>query len=65
MKIGDIVTRMLMGGIPMKIKITDITDLRIICGPWEFDKITGIEIDDEIDTQVSHIILEEAPCETQ
>ena len=59
MKIVDIVTRMLMGDIPMKIKVTDITESMIICGSWGFDKITGVEIDDEIDTQVSHIVLEE------
>jgi len=59
MKIGDVVTRMFMGDIPMVLKVTDITDSRIICGPWEFDKITGYEIDDEIDCKVSRIILEE------
>ena len=58
MEIGDIVTRALLGSTFMKIKITDITDSRIICGPWEFDKITLEEIDDEIDCKVSCIILE-------
>ena len=59
MKVGDTVTRMLFGDIPMKIRVTKITDSYILCGAWVFDKITGIEIDDEIDGQVSHIILEE------
>ena len=59
MKPGDSVTRMFIGDITMGLKVTDITDSRIICGPWEFDKITGFEIDDEIDCKVSRIILEE------
>jgi hypothetical protein len=48
MKIGDTVTRMLAGVIPMQLVVTEITSERIICGAWEFDKKTGHEIDDEI-----------------
>ena len=58
LKIGDIVTRLLGGSIPMRLSVTDITDSRIICGPWEFDKITGVEIDEEISGYISHIILD-------
>jgi hypothetical protein len=46
MKIGDIVTRMMAGLIPMKLRVTEITDNRIVCGGYEFDKATGAEIDD-------------------
>lgn len=54
-KEGDEVLRLLAGKIPMKLKVTSITEERIICGPWEFDRITGIEIDDAISVQVSHL----------
>lgn len=53
--IGDKVTRMLCGTIPITIKVTNVTEDRIICGAWEFDKTSGIEIDEEIDCQVSHL----------
>lgn len=45
-KVGDKVTRMLAGAVPMKLQITEITDTKIVCGDWEFDKATGAEIDD-------------------
>lgn len=57
-KVGDIVTRMLAGTIPMELKVTEVTDTLIACGPWEFDRITGHEIDDMIDCLVSHLIHE-------
>jgi len=47
MNVGDKVTRFL-GGIPMDLKVTEITDDTIVCGPWTFDKKTGAEIDEEI-----------------
>lgn len=49
MKIGDKVTRMLAGIVPMELTITDLTKDRIICGAWEFDRATGAEIDDYLD----------------
>ena len=55
MKIGDTVTRWLCGSIPMKLKITDLTQNKIICGNWEFDRETGVEIDNMIDVPISHI----------
>jgi len=58
LKIGDKVTRMLCGTIPMDLKVTDITEDKIICGAWEFDKTTGVEIDDMIETQVSHLVMD-------
>lgn len=49
MQVGDFVTRWLAGTIPMELRITEITNDRIICGGgWEFDKVTGAEIDDDL-----------------
>lgn len=51
MKVGDQVTRMLAGSIPMQLKITAIDDKFIHCGGkrgWKFDKITGAEVDEEL-----------------
>lgn len=47
-KVGDTVTRILAGEIRMPLKVTAITETRIICGPWEFDKNTGGEIDEDL-----------------
>jgi hypothetical protein len=50
MKVGDKVTRLLAGTIPMELTITRLTDDRVICGEdgWQFDRKTGAEIDDEL-----------------
>jgi len=46
-KVGDIVSRYLSTiPTPMKLVITQITENRIICGDWEFDRVTGGEIDE-------------------
>jgi hypothetical protein len=47
-KSGDVVTRLLGGEVPMNIRVTDVTDDRIICGAWEFDRGTGMEIDEQL-----------------
>ena len=48
-KIGDIMDRtMSLGGPVMSLKVTEITNDRIICGDWEFDPRTGAEIDDDL-----------------
>lgn len=44
--VGDIVTRVMAGTVRMNLKVTEITEDKIICGSWEFDKMTGLEIDD-------------------
>lgn len=44
---GDIVTRMLAES-PMELRVTEITDDKIVCGWWEFDRATGAEIDDDL-----------------
>lgn len=53
-KVGDTVIRD-MCGIITQLKITKITELKIICGPWEFDRKTGAEIDEDISGTVSYI----------
>jgi hypothetical protein len=54
---GQVVTRMLGGYIPMELKVTEVTDAEIICGPWRFDKETGVEIDEDIGVTVSHLLM--------
>jgi hypothetical protein len=41
----------------MKLTVTAVTPERIICGDWEFDPITGAEIDEYISVPVSHILI--------
>jgi hypothetical protein len=48
LKVGQPVVRMLAGVVPMPLKVTAVTDKRIICGAWEFDRATGAEIDEEL-----------------
>lgn len=50
-KVGDTVTRMLAGVIPMQLKVTSVTDTLIKCGDeggWWFDRKTGAEEDEEL-----------------
>ena len=47
LKPGDIVQRNLSGVI-MDLKISELTDTHIICGPWTFDRENGVEIDEEL-----------------
>ena len=46
-KVGDIVTRMLAGSVPMELEVTAVDDF-IHCGPWKFSKKNGAEIDDDL-----------------
>lgn len=48
LKVGDPVIRVMPGNIRMPLTVTAVTPSRIICGSWEFDKLTGIEIDEDI-----------------
>lgn len=48
MQVGDVVTRYLAGTIPMDLRISAITEDRIVCGAWQFDRKTGAEIDDDL-----------------
>jgi hypothetical protein len=47
--VGDFVLRW-FGGIPkpMRLKVTQFTVDRIICGGWEFDRQSGAEIDEDL-----------------
>jgi hypothetical protein len=47
-KVGQTVTRWLAGTIPMELRVTSVTDDRIVCGGWEFDRATGAEIDEDL-----------------
>jgi len=58
-KKDDTVLRMLAGTIPMKLQVVEVTEDRIICGGgWEFDRLTGYEIDDYIQGVVSYLVKE-------
>lgn len=45
-KVGDEVTRN-MGGITSTMKVTEVTDTTIKCGPWIFSRMSGVEIDED------------------
>jgi hypothetical protein len=47
-KVGDSVTRMLAGTIPMPLKVTEVSETLITCGWWQFDRETGVEEDPEL-----------------
>lgn len=58
-KVGDTVHRLLAGLIPMNLPVEKVTEDLIICvGGWEFDRDTGVEVDDMIPMQVSHLVKE-------
>lgn len=44
--VGDTVFRFIGNAILRPIQVTAVTDERIVCGAWEFDKRTGAEIDE-------------------
>jgi hypothetical protein len=70
MKVGDQVTRMLAGHVPMKLKITELTDDHVVCGAWKFCRKTGAEIDEEMgwgpppDRTGSYLLEVSAPDQT-
>lgn len=47
-KVGEEVNRMIAGTIAMPLIITRITPEYIFCGPYMFDRNTGMEIDEEL-----------------
>ena len=47
-KVGDIVTRMLAGSVPMELQVTAVDEF-IHCGPWKFSRKNGAEIDEELE----------------
>lgn len=46
-KVGDKLIRNL-GGILIPMTVTRITDAKIYCGHWKFDRKTGAEIDKDL-----------------
>lgn len=46
--VGDKVTRIMAGKLMMYLTVTEITDKLIICGPWEFSRENGMEIDEDL-----------------
>lgn len=46
--IGDRVKRMLGGVVPMDLKVSNVTDSTIECGPWTFSRNNGAEIDPDL-----------------
>jgi hypothetical protein len=46
--VGKFVTRFLAGTIPMRLRVTEVTATRVLCGGYEFDRETGAEIDDDL-----------------
>ena len=47
--VGDQVFRWLSGiAVPMPLIVTEVTDERIVCGPWKFDRTSGAEIDEDL-----------------
>lgn len=53
-KVDDIITRMLAGVIPMDLKVSEVTEDLIICGPWKFSKKNGAEIDEDLGWDETH-----------
>lgn len=64
-RIDDLIQRNLCG-ILIPLKVSSITSRCIHCGPWAFDRNTGIEIDDDVFTYISRIdaVLTEAQLHT-
>lgn len=54
LQVGDVVTRYLGGILPMKLKVTELTNYRIICGEWKFDWF-GNEVDEDLSISPSYI----------
>lgn len=48
-KVGDTVIRMLAGTIPQTMRITALTETKVTCALWDFDRATGAEIDEDLD----------------
>jgi hypothetical protein len=48
LQVGDAVTRMLAGSIPMRLVVTAIEGEIIRCGAWTFDGEGGFEVDEDL-----------------
>lgn len=65
LKVGDRVTRLLAGEVPMSLTVTKIDGL-VHCGPWTFHRETGCEVDevlgwDGVERTGSFLVAEDAP----
>lgn len=47
--VGDTVLRLLSSGPAQRLKVTEIDENYIYCGPWKFLKATGGEVDEDLD----------------
>ena len=58
-KPGDIIERMLGFVIPDYLRVTEVNDQFIYCGPknvgWKFDRDTGLEVDEDLTTTPSYL----------
>jgi hypothetical protein len=55
-QVGDIVTRLLMGRVPMDLYISELTEDIVKCGDWTFNRHTGYEIDEDLSISASRLI---------
>ena len=53
-KPGDVIERMLAFSLPCYLVVQTVTNTLIKCG-WDFDRETGLEVDDDIPVTVSYI----------
>lgn len=48
-KVGDVVVRKISSDeVLMQLKVTHVTEDKVVCGAWEFDRETGVEIDEDL-----------------
>ena len=47
-KVGMRIERLLAGRVKMDLDVTGVTEQTIVCGPWVFDKKSGMEIDEDL-----------------
>lgn len=52
---GDVIERMLAFTIPNYLKVSRVEKELIWCGPWCFNRRTGVEIDEDVPSTVSYI----------
>ena len=47
-KTEDKITRMICGTMPMELKVSQVTEDFIYCGPWKFLRASGGEVDEDL-----------------
>ena len=60
-QVGQTVTRLLAGCIPMELIVTEVGEKLIKCGSWEFDRESGLEVDPLLGAPpqyISHIVIQ-------